>query len=419
MPLLRTESLGEAYYRVVTTAGRPIATIRRGWRPKVHIGVLFTVIAGCLTLFTALVFVPTLVLCVRGRAGAEELLSERWVQGAGCPGGPLSGGDAHSRAVLGIVVTLHILLCVGALSLLVALLVVDPGIAATPEMGAVPRYSVRDMDAAEQSQPLSSPVGVAPQTDPHEPDGSGARQGTNRRGVWRIVPAQWRRAVRRDPSARAAAEVAMYRKECNSCRTVRDARTAHCAACGVCVHEFDHHCGVTQTCVGRGNFRLFLAFVATSALGCDWVLVWSALALYAGDVDGRGSIVQATSIALIIVVVVNTLQLHMGWLLYGRLYTCLGVTLREHRKRGALFYGRDLALHYEGEAPCCRGDSWCCCGCVSSGDEEPSGVTLGVPRPFDRGVMRNCAALVFPCCNDTTLDRPDGMFVQAASQPSA
>eukprot|EP00754_Rhynchopus_humris_P043370 Rhum_TRINITY_DN3177_c0_g1::Rhum_TRINITY_DN3177_c0_g1_i1::g.9875::m.9875/K16675/ZDHHC9_14_18; palmitoyltransferase ZDHHC9/14/18 len=80
-------------------------------------------------------------------------------------------------------------------------------------------------------------------------------------------------------------------KWCKTCHLYRRPRASHCARCDVCVDQFDHHCHITGTCVGRRNVRPFLLFVIFT-LAADvtaWVCAIDYLFYHSADaraVDG-------------------------------------------------------------------------------------------------------------------------------------
>ena len=58
---------------------------------------------------------------------------------------------------------------------------------------------------------------------------------------------------------------------CPHCRTVHAARTRYCRRCQLCTRRYDHHCAITDLCIGQSNYRLFLlallGALSTACLG--------------------------------------------------------------------------------------------------------------------------------------------------------
>ena len=61
-------------------------------------------------------------------------------------------------------------------------------------------------------------------------------------------------------------------ESCRRCDVVKEhARIHHCGRCNRCVDYMDHHCSITDNCVGRANYKYFFHFVS-----------WAFLALSSG-----------------------------------------------------------------------------------------------------------------------------------------
>lgn len=74
-----------------------------------------------------------------------------------------------------------------------------------------------------------------------------------------------------------SSENLVYLKYCSTCKIWRPPRASHCSDCDNCVDFHDHHCIWLNNCVGRKNYRYFVAFVMTGGL-CGLYIVGNSIA---------------------------------------------------------------------------------------------------------------------------------------------
>ena len=48
---------------------------------------------------------------------------------------------------------------------------------------------------------------------------------------------------------------------CTNCKVYKLERTTHCKSCNCCVRVFDHHCFLTNNCIGKRNYRFFFFMI--------------------------------------------------------------------------------------------------------------------------------------------------------------
>ena len=92
---------------------------------------------------------------------------------------------------------------------------------------------------------------------------------------------------------------------CRTCMVYRSSRCSHCSFCDVCVLDFDHHCPWVGNCVGRRNYRMFVAFLIAANLKCLYILAFSVTNLALVTVYDATNIAEAVtrtpaSLALIV-----------------------------------------------------------------------------------------------------------------------
>jgi hypothetical protein len=67
---------------------------------------------------------------------------------------------------------------------------------------------------------------------------------------------------RRSRITKEAFDYQKYKQICTICKTHVSDQSKHCGECGRCVAGFDHHCKWTNNCIGKLNYRRFLALIS-------------------------------------------------------------------------------------------------------------------------------------------------------------
>ncbi|KAI9310199.1 DHHC palmitoyltransferase-domain-containing protein [Zopfochytrium polystomum] len=127
--------------------------------------------------------------------------------------------------------------------------------------------------------------------------------------------------------------VEMKLKYCQSCLIWRTPRAAHCYVCDRCVDVHDHHCPWTGNCIGKRNYRFFVAFLLTTSLLDIFVFAGSIATIVLREPDS-GSVFDS---------IAETPALFVIALLSGGLFLSLSSLLGYH----LWLSGQNLTTHEE------------------------------------------------------------------------
>lgn len=106
-------------------------------------------------------------------------------------------------------------------------------------------------------------------------------------------------------------------KFCKTCRIYRPPRTTHCKICDRCVSQFDHHCTLLGTCVGRNNYRAYFFFLLFGTALAISLIVFSIRILYqfnASEIEM--DLISWSIVATIIVINLFNLSVNSFWLVW-------------------------------------------------------------------------------------------------------
>ena len=138
------------------------------------------------------------------------------------------------------------------------------------------------------------------------------------------------------------------RKYCRTCRILRPVHASHCSICNVCVDRFDHHCSITDTCIGGSNIGRFVGFVWLTTIYVIVVFLIATAALFgsipnASEGASPRAGASAALMALALAGAINLVPLGAGSALYVYLQLYLGgVSLWAHKKKGGPYDGFEM-----------------------------------------------------------------------------
>ena len=97
-------------------------------------------------------------------------------------------------------------------------------------------------------------------------------------------------------------------KFCKVCRIYRPPRTTHCKCCDRCVSQFDHHCTLLGTCIGRCNYRSFFFFLLFGTIFAISTLYLSVSA-YLNVISVQSEMQTNSWLILTILIIINIVNI--------------------------------------------------------------------------------------------------------------
>jgi len=123
-------------------------------------------------------------------------------------------------------------------------------------------------------------------------------------------------------------------KYCETCRIYRPPRASHCRICDNCIEHHDHHCVWVNNCIGRRNYRSFVAFLCSVVCLCMLLFAFSWTRILLGmklNNDSFGDELTQAPVAIFLIIYVTLVMAGVGWLTgYHCWLITRNVTTHEH-----------------------------------------------------------------------------------------
>ena len=105
-------------------------------------------------------------------------------------------------------------------------------------------------------------------------------------------------------------------KYCRVCRSSVNERSYHCGRCNRCTDGFDHHCLYLGSCIGKGNYEVFIRILLCFIFHLLSLIAQAAWVFHEIEENGEANLESLSRWGLIPIIIISSLTLIAVLVLY-------------------------------------------------------------------------------------------------------